>query len=229
MFCANGEGRGDSVIRFFAVTITFCSALAFAEPVYQHGLSFYGEFKYPPDFEHFDYVNPDAPKGGVMVLATGASWNSFTPYLAKGNSVPGYQHDWGSAPFLYDGLFTQADDEIGTFYGNLAEAVMVADDFRWMRIRLRPEARWHDGQPITARDVQFTFQHIRDHSSHNLRSAFGMVDSVEIHDEREFTFHLLDIVRSMTKENGDFPKSTGQALAGSRTHWLPKCEANFYV
>lgn len=181
------------MIRIFAVTIAFCSVLTVAAPAYQHGLSFYGEFKYPPDFEHFDYVNPDAPKGGTMVLATGAAWNSFTPYLAKGNSVPGYQHDWGSAPFLYDGLFTQADDEIGTFYGNLAEAVMVADDFRWMRIRLRPEARWHDGEPITARDVQFTFAHIRDRSSHNLQSAFGMVGSVEIHNERELTFHLLDI------------------------------------
>ena len=99
----------------------------------------------------------------------------------------------GSQPFLYDGLFVPSDDELGTFYGNLAESVMVADDFRWVRIRLRPEARWHDGEPITARDVKFTFDHIRDNSSFNVRSAFRMVGSVEVHSDLELTFHLIDI------------------------------------
>ena len=70
---------------------------------------------------------------------------------------------------------------------------MVADDFGWVRIRLRGEAHWHDGVPITASDVKFTFDHIRENSGFNLQSAFGMVDSVEIHNERELTFHLLDI------------------------------------
>ena len=175
------------------LTIAFWVALAWGEPTFKHGVSFFGEFKYPPDFAHFDYVDPDAPKGGTMVLSTSTSWNSFTPYLHKGVVAPGVQHDLGSNPFLYDGLFTASDDEIGTFYGNLAEGVMLADDFSRVRIRLRPEARWHDGQPVTAQDVQFTFEHIRDNSNFNLKSAFGMVGSVEVHSDRELTFHLLDI------------------------------------
>ena len=125
--------------------------VAASEPTFKHGVSFFGDFKYAADFEHFDYVNPDAPKGGMMVLATDTPWNSFTPYLHKGMVAPGVQHDFGSNPFFYDGLFTASDDEIGTFYGNLAEAVAISDDFSRVRVRLRPEARWHDGVPVTAR------------------------------------------------------------------------------
>jgi microcin C transport system substrate-binding protein len=176
------------------VIIVACGAsLAVAEPTYKHGVSFFGKFKYPPDFKHFDYVNPEAPKGGTLVLATDDNWNSFTPYLAKGNVPPSIDHQYGSQPFFYDSLFHASDDEIGTFYGNLVGEVMVADDFSWVRMRVRPEARWHDGVPVTARDVQFTFQHIHDNSGFNLKSAFGMVDSVEIHSEREFTIHLINI------------------------------------
>ncbi|MCY3840491.1 MAG: ABC transporter substrate-binding protein, partial [Gammaproteobacteria bacterium] len=101
------------------LTVAGWAALA-AEPTFKHGVSFFGDFKYPADFEHFEYVNPDAPKGGMMVLATDTPWNSFTPYLRKGMVAPGVQHDFGSNPFFYDGLFTASDDEIGTFYGNLA-------------------------------------------------------------------------------------------------------------
>ena len=180
-------------MRTWAATLAFGATLAVAAPAYKHGVSFFGEFKYPPGFEHFDYVNPNAPKGGMLVLATGANFNSFTPYLNKGISVPGVNHSMGSQPFLYDGLFVPSDDEIGTFYGNLAGAVMVADDFSWVRIRLRPEAHWHDGVPITATDVKFTFDHIRQNSGFNLQSAFGMVDSVEIHGDRELTIHLRNI------------------------------------
>ena len=175
------------------VVIASASWLSAADPVFRHGVSFFGDFKYPENFEHFDYVNPNAPKGGTLVLSTSSNWNSFTPYLYKGIVAPGISYDLGSNPFFYDGLFTASDDEIGTFYGNLAESVMVADDFSWVRIRLRPEAHWHDGVAITAQDVQFTFEHIRDNSGLNLQSAFGMVDSVEVHSERELTFRLLDI------------------------------------
>ena len=188
---SNGKAR---IIRLVVVIIVACAAsLAVAEPTYKQGISFFGEFKYPPDFKHFDYVNPDANKGGTLVLATDDNWNSFTPYLAKGNVPPSIDHQYGSQPFFYDSLFHASDDEIGTFYGNLVGEVMVADDFSWVRMRVRPEARWHDGVPVTARDVQFTFQHIHDNSGFNLKSAFGMVDSVEIHSEREFTIHLINI------------------------------------
>ena len=78
-------------MRVLTATIALGAAFAAAEPEYRHGVSFFGEFKYPPDFEHFDYVNPDAPKGGTLVLATGGNWNSFTPYLKQGHRRAGGQ------------------------------------------------------------------------------------------------------------------------------------------
>ena len=93
---------------------------------------------------------------------------------------------------LYDGLLMGSDDELGAYYGNLAEAVMVPDDFRWARFRLRPEARFHDGTPVTAGDVAFTFDHIRENSWAGVRVAFSMVAETEIHNDREVTFHFHD-------------------------------------
>ena len=179
--------------RSLAATVLLSSASAGAEPKFEHGVSYFGEFKYPPEFEHFDYVNPDAPKGGMLVLESSSNWRAFNP---EGVATPGAGIIMGSAPVLYDTLFIPADDELGTFYGSLAETVMVADDFTWVRIRLRPEARWHDGNPVTARDVAFTFDYLRDKLDKprkirdNLQSAYSVIESIELHGARELTFHF---------------------------------------
>ncbi len=177
-------------IRQLAALITFAAILSAAEPAFEHGVSFFGSFKYPPDLAHFDYVNPHAPKGGTLVRASQTNWNSFTPLLGKGIPTPGISVIHES--ILYDGLLMSSDDELGTYYGNLAEAVMVPEDFKWARFRLRPEAHFHDGVPVTTRDVAFTFDHIRDNSWAGVRAAFSMVASTEIHNAREVTFHFHD-------------------------------------
>ena len=179
--------------RSFAAAVLLSSASVAAEPKFEHGVSYFGQFKYPPHFRHFDYVNPDAPKGGTLVLESSSNWRAFNP---EGVATPGAGIIMGSAPVLYDTLFIPADDELGTFYGNLAEAVMVADDFTWVRIRLRPEARWHDGIPVTARDVVFTFDYLRDKLDKprkirdNLQSAYSVIESMEVDGDHELTFHL---------------------------------------
>ena len=179
--------------RSFAAAVLLSSVSVGAEPKFEHGVSYFGEFKYLPDFEHFDYVNPDAPKGGMLVLESSSNWRAFNP---EGVATPGAGIIMGSAPILYDTLFIPADDELGTFYGNLAEAVMVAEDFTWVRIRIRPEARWHDGTPVTARDVVFTFDYLRDKLDKprrirdNLQSAYSVIESMEVHGDHELTFHL---------------------------------------
>ncbi len=179
--------------RLFAAAVSLGAAFAVAGPAFEHGVSYFGEYKYPPDFAHFDYVNPDAPKGGTLVLESSSNWQAFNP---EGVATPGAGIIMGSAPVLYDTLFVPADDELGTFYGSLAEAVMVADDFTWVRIRIRPEAHWHDGEPVTARDVVFTFDYLRDKLEKprkirdNLQSAYSVIQSMEVHGERELTFHL---------------------------------------
>ena len=185
--------RRTSRARFIALNVVLGAAFAVAEPTFEHGVSYFGEFKYPPDFEHFDYVNPDAPKGGTLVLESSSNWQTFNP---EGVATPGAGIIMGSAPVLYDTLFVPADDELGAFYGSLAEAVMVADDFTWVRIRIRPEAHWHDGEPVTARDVVFTFDYLRDKLEKprkirdNLQSAYSVIRSMEVHGERELTFRL---------------------------------------
>ncbi|MDE0349883.1 MAG: extracellular solute-binding protein, partial [Gammaproteobacteria bacterium] len=180
----------DRAIRPFLTVLALGATLALAEPRYEHGISFFGAFKYAPDLAHFDYVSPHAPKGGTLVLGSQANWNSFTPLLGKGVPTPGMNVIFESV--LYDGLLMGSDDELGTYYGNLAEAVMVPEDFRWARFRLRPEARFHDGMPVTARDVAFTFDHIGRNSWAGVRVAFSMVAATEVHNDREVTFHFHD-------------------------------------
>ena len=160
--------------------------IAAEEGQWEHGVSNFDEFKYGPDFEHFDYANPDAPKGGTLVLSTGLDFTSFTPFLPYGTSpagalVPGT---------LYDPLFVRASDEAFSVYGNLAKRVRFADDLSEVAVQLHPDAYWHDGVPITARDVEFTFDHVLTKSHSGVRAALSIIESVEVLGEREVLFRF---------------------------------------
>ena len=160
--------------------------LADQEGQWQHGVSAFDEFKYGPDFEHFDYANPDAPKGGTLVLSTGFDFTSFTPFLPFGTSAPG-----ALVPgTLYDSLFVRAHDEAFSVYGNLAKRVRFAADLSEVAVQLHPDAYWHDGVPITARDVEFTFDHVLTKSHSGVRAALSIIESVEVLGEREVLFRF---------------------------------------
>ncbi|TGD96145.1 extracellular solute-binding protein [Methylobacterium nonmethylotrophicum] len=126
---------------------------------WRHGLSLLGEPKYPAGFTHFDYADPDAPKGGLLRLGSQGSFDNFNLVVAgvKGDLE-------GQIPLIYDTLLAQAQDEPSTYYGLLAEAVRPADDLGSVVYRLRPEARWHDGKPVTADDVVFSFEVLKENS-----------------------------------------------------------------
>ncbi len=162
-----------------------CCAMAENGP-WQHGVSMFDKFKYPPEFEHFEYANPDAPKGGTLVLSTGLNFTSFTPFLPRGMYAAGIL----SPGMLYDGLFVRANDEPYTIYGNLAERVRYADDLSTVEIRLRDGAYWHDGVPITARDVKFSFDHVLKHSASGVRAALSSIESVEVVSDLDLVFHF---------------------------------------
>ena len=119
---------------------------------FRHGVSQFADYdlKYPPDFAHFDYVNPEAPKGGTLVLPVTYTMDSVSP-TAK---PPGFFRS-------YDHLLERAGDELSGYYGGLAESMALSADQRTMVFRLRPEARWHDGTPITATDVKFSLDTFR--------------------------------------------------------------------
>mgnify|MGYP001588965708 FL=1 len=114
-----------------------------------HGYSYFGDLKYPSDYVHFDYVNPNAPKGGETSLATSGTFDSLNPYTRKGRS--------GALTSLqYDSLITGTDDTVGEYYGLLAESLEYPEDRAWVVFHMRPEARFSDGTPVTAHDVVYS-------------------------------------------------------------------------
>jgi microcin C transport system substrate-binding protein len=118
----------------------------------RHGLSAFGELKYPADFNHFDYVNPDAPKGGRLATMPTSSintFNHFNGYIMRGDPAEGVS-------LLFDSLMVRAQDEPDAVYGLIAEAAEVADDKLSVTFYLRPEARFRDATPVTAADVVFS-------------------------------------------------------------------------
>ncbi|MEO1607844.1 MAG: extracellular solute-binding protein [Pseudomonadota bacterium] len=125
---------------------------AFAEK--RHGISIFGQLKYPPDFKHFDYVNPNAPKGGEISTYAGPSFDTFNAFILKGDKAAGLN-------LLYDSLLAGSDDELSSAYGLVAETVEVAEDKMSATFYMRPEARFSDGSAITADDVVFTFNMLK--------------------------------------------------------------------
>jgi microcin C transport system substrate-binding protein len=132
---------------------------AAGEPAWRHALSLFGDIKYPPDFKRFDYVNPDAPKGGVARMISIGTFDNFNIAVAgvKGSLAP-------AAALIYEDLMTRSQDEVATEYGLLAEAASHPDDFAWVVYRLRKEAHWHDGQPVTPEDVIFSIEALKKNS-----------------------------------------------------------------
>ncbi len=144
-----------------------------AEP--RHGLSTFGELKYPPGFKHFDYVNPDAPKGGrIVTMGTGAieTFDSFNSFILKGDAAQGLG-------LIYDSLMARAGDEPDSAYGLIAETADVAADGMSVTFRMHPEARFHDGSPITAEDVVFTFNILKEKGHPSYRIALRDIEKAE--------------------------------------------------
>ena len=134
-----------------------------------HGLSIFGDLKYGPDFPHFDYVNPSAPKGGIIRFQP-PNWqfnqnvqtfNTLNSFVQKGDSPPRME-------LVFDALMTRAVDEPDAVYGLLAESVAVSEDRNVFTFTLRPEARFHDGSPVTAEDVVFSLTTLKEEGHPNI-------------------------------------------------------------
>ncbi|MBY4677252.1 extracellular solute-binding protein [Marinobacterium arenosum] len=149
----------------------------------QHGIAMHGDLKYGADFQHFDYVNPDAPKGGRMVQSAIGTFDSFNQFIIKGTSADGLG-------LIYDSLLVRADDEPFSLYGLLAERLEVADDRSWISFKLRPEARFSDGQPVTAEDVAYTFKLLREKGAPFYRAYYADIEQVEVIAPQQVKFHF---------------------------------------
>lgn len=138
-----------------------------------HGISTFGELKYGPGFQHLDYVNPDAPKGGEISLWAFGTFDSMNPYTTKGRAGAG-------ASLFFESLLEGTADEVSASYGLLAGAVEYPDDRSWVIFDIRPEARFSDGTPITAEDVIYSYELLRDKGLPSFRAVLRQqVESVE--------------------------------------------------
>ncbi len=188
-------------------TILLHAQASFAErPEYQHGISLLHELKYPRDFKHFEYANPDAPKGGELKLAT-------TNYIQNFGGVPGtgVPNAQGIGRTV-DRLLVRTADELSGLYGQLVSGIALSEDHRAVYLRLHEKARWHDGVPLTTRDVKFSYEDL-------LTRVFGKVylatwiDSMEIVNDKELIVHHRDV----------FTNSNLVALT-----WFPIRPAHYY-
>ena len=159
------------------------SAPATAEaPIWKHALSLFGDTKYPEGFKHFDYVNPNAPQGGTVRQLAFGTFDNFNTAVSgvKGNIAAGTE-------LFIETLMTPALDEVSTEYGLLAEAVSFPDDFSAVTYRLRTQARWHDGKPITPDDVLYSFEVLKKNSPF-YGAYYRHVVKAEKSGEREIKF-----------------------------------------
>jgi microcin C transport system substrate-binding protein len=169
----------------------------------RHGLSSFGDLKYGPDFKHFDYVNAAAPKGGrIVTVGTGAlsTFDSFNPFILKGDAAQGISE------LTFDSLLTRAADEPDSAYGLVAQSVELAADGLSVTFKLRPEARFADGSPITSADCVFTFNTIKDKGHPNLAQMLKDITSAEAIDPRTVRYTFTGTqVRSLPAIAGGMP------------------------
>ncbi|CAM7403522.1 extracellular solute-binding protein [Phytobacter diazotrophicus] len=138
-------------VRLFILSLLLVGTVSHAQTIKEnYAFAVIGEPKYAINFSHFDYVNPAAPKGGNITLSYIGTFDSFNRFALRGNAAVRTES-------LYDSLFTTSDDEPGSYYPLIAEVARYADDYSWVEVSINPRATFHDGSPIRASDVAFTF------------------------------------------------------------------------
>jgi len=187
-----------------SVVLAVSSLTAVAEP--QHGLSLFGDLKYPPNFQHFDYVNPDAPKGGTVKFAAIGTYNTLNPFQLVGNKE-------GAEGQIFETLMTGAEDEPASSYGLVAQSVEIAPDKSSVTYTLRPEAKFQDGSKITPDDVVWTFDTLKSKGHPRYKLYYADVQKAEkVGDNAvKFTFRSGD--------NRELPSIVGEMPVLSKAAW----------
>ena len=197
-----------------------------------HGISLYGDLKYGPDFHHFDYVNPDAPKGGTLVQSSIVAFDTLNPFTLKGNAAAGLG-------LIYDSLMVASADEPYAMYGLIAHSIEVPADRSYAIFHLDPRARFQDGSDITAEDVVFSYEVLVEKGSPVYRQYFSQIEGAEVIDELtvKFTFKPgnnretpmtvagISIMPKKFWEGKDFAKTTFEIPVGSGAYKVASIEA----
>lgn len=209
-----------------------------------HGLSAFGELKYPPGFTQFDYASPDAPRGGTFVFQPGywvhnqnvTTFNTLNSFVHTGDAPPRME-------LCFDSLMVRAWDEPDAVYGLVAETVTLSPDRNSFTFRLRPQARFHDGSPLTAQDVAFSYLLLKEKGHPDFALPLGEMEAVEVlgaHEVRlafsgrQSARSILDIVlfpilSRASLEGSSFDSSTLEPLLGSGPYRVGRFSAGRYV
>ena len=202
-----------------------------------HGVTLYGSLLYEPDFKHFAYVNPNAPKGGTIVTEIGG-FDSINPYITLG-TPPAF----ADLPFA-ETLLTKSADEPNSAYGLIAESITYPDDNKWVEFRIRDIARWNDGKPLTVDDVIYSYELIRDKSAPTFSSLVGEIETVEKVDwntvkftyirsgDRSNIYNLATQMPVLAKhywENRDFSRPTTEIPVQSTPYTIAKVDVGNFI
>jgi microcin C transport system substrate-binding protein len=208
--------RPSAVLFLGALAAALLSPVSFAGAQEWHTTSsLMGESKYGENFQRYDYVNPDAPKGGTLNSVAEGSFDSLNPYIVRGTPAAGLVPFGGG--LLYDTLMEQSVDEPSVSHPLVAEAFKYPDDYSSATYRLDPRAKWHDGKPITVEDVIWSFNVLKEHSPWYRRYYENVTEAVAV-GEREVEF------RFDQKGNRELPKILGD-LAVLPKHWWEGTDA----
>jgi microcin C transport system substrate-binding protein len=213
----------------FLVSLFFASGLLISsEALAAYAFSQYDTPKYQPGFTHFDYVNPDAPKGGDLYLANpgrSTSFDKFNPFSLKGVAAPGLG-------MMFESLATQSQDEVATMYGLLAEDMELAPDRMSMTFRINPKARFNNGDPVLAADVKYSFDTLLDKGAPYFKSVYADVKQVVAVDERTVRFDFSAKNRELPLVVGSMPvfsRKWGEGTEFDRIRLTPPIASGPYL
>ena len=209
-----------------------------------HGLSAFGDLKYPRDFSHFDYASPEAPVGGTFNFQPGywyynqnvQTFNTLNSFVRRGDAPPRME-------LCFDGLMADCWDEPDAIYCHLAESVTISDDRNRFTFTLRPEARWHDGTQVTADDVVFSYMTLKEQGHPELLLPLGVLTDATADDDRTVTLHFdgtqsaqaileiaaFPILSKTWFDTRDFTASTLEPLLASGPYKVGRFSAGSYI
>lgn len=223
-------------MKIFFLLFFLLSFEALAQDNFSHGISIFGDLKYPRNFTHFSYTNPEAAKGGSVKFGVEGGFNSLNSFILKGIPAAGLS-------YLYDSLMESSEDEISARYGLVAEGVKIANDKMSMEFILRKSARFHDGKNITADDVVFTFNKLLSDGHPSYKMAFRDVIRVRKITDYQVRFEFkssknrdlpgliasLPVLPKHYYEKVDFTKSSLTPPLGSGPYKIKKVDANHSI
>ncbi len=192
-------------LSYLLLTFLLLSHHSIAE-TWKTAISMYGDHKYKQGFTHFQYSNPDAPKGGTFRQASIGSFDSLNPFIVKGRSASGIDK-------IYDTLLKQSSDEPFSLYALIAEKVLVADDYSYVSFKINPSAKFHDGVPIEAEDVKFSFDLLINEGAPHYRSYYSGVEKVIVDSRLQVTFYFTET------NNRELPLIIGQLAILPKHFW----------